>query len=280
MDLEFAIPTDMRNGLNLLSLNTLISQETNMTNTMTTIQTITEPIQIDLFGPNGLAQFTEVGLSIQGADMEAWLKIADATTKFETRIHGAEKREIPWITGDLMVYGEDNFGEEASQAIDPVAYDPKTLANRMNVCRAIPASRRRANLTFSHHAEVYKLEYNQQEELLDLAIADQLSVSELRKIAKERYPSEKSKKAKEKRELKKLQQQTGNPNEDASTEVVLDEPTAVYYARQFTLYLEMQQEEFKDYSDERKEQYEALFAAINRLARKMKNANKEPEPTF
>lgn len=250
----------------------------NMTNTMTDITTISEPLQIDLFGPNGYAQFSETGLEIKGADKDIWLKIADATTIFETRVNGAEKREIPWITGDLMAYGEDNFGEEAFQAIDPVAYDPKTLANRMAVCRAIPFKDRRKQLTFSHHAEVYKLEFNQREEVLELAISDRLSVSDVRKLVKDRYPSEKSLKAKEKRELKKLTEQTDVVNIDS--EAALDEPTAVYYARKFTEYLELQQEEFKDYSTDRIEQYEALFAAINRMARKMKNAKKDVEPTF
>ena len=248
---------------------------------MNELQTIAQPIeQIELFGPNGYAIIGKTSLDIEGADFETWQRIAQAVNEFNLSVDQVTKRDLPWLIGDAYHYGEDNFGEdEVANTFDPVKFNPKTVLNRVKVCRAIPASRRRENLTFSHHAAVYALELNQQEELLDLAIADQLSVSELSKVAKERYPSEKSKKAKEKRELKALAQQTDNPS-TGEEEATLDEPTAVYYARKFTEYLELQQEEFKDYSTDRIEQYEALFAAIKRMERKMKNAKKEETPNF
>jgi hypothetical protein len=83
-----------------------------------------------------------------------------------------------WL-GDLQLYA-DRFGEEASQILDETDLADKTLANARWVASQIPVSRRREGVSFSHHAEVASLEPAQQDEWLERAQVEDLSVHELR----------------------------------------------------------------------------------------------------
>ena len=86
---------------------------------------------------------------------------------------------VQWAMGEWWLYGETQFGEEAAQAL-PLDYQLKTIQNAAWVASAIPSSRRRVELSFSHHAEVAGLPPDEQDRLLSLAVDKQLSVRELR----------------------------------------------------------------------------------------------------
>lgn len=62
-----------------------------------------------------------------------------------------------WGLGDLFVYAEDRFGEQAAQLVDAVHIRPKTLQNIVYVCRRFPRRNRVQGLRFSHHAAAASL---------------------------------------------------------------------------------------------------------------------------
>jgi len=59
-------------------------------------------------------------------------------------------------------------------------YDAHSLRNMVWISSRFEPSRRRDNLTWSHHASVATLDPDAQNEWLDRAVADRLSVSDLR----------------------------------------------------------------------------------------------------
>jgi len=85
-----------------------------------------------------------------------------------------------WWLGDWIRYGTTRWGEKYKQAAKVTGYDVQTLRNIAYVAGQIPASRRRDNLTWSHHAEVCALEPEEQDRWLDLAAEQRMSVADLR----------------------------------------------------------------------------------------------------
>lgn len=95
------------------------------------------------------------------------------------------ERNIRWWCGDLIAYGERHYREESYQAIEAATgYAAGTIANFAAVARAIPPSRRRESLEFSHHAAVAGLPPAEQDELLDRAERDHLPVRALYEAVK------------------------------------------------------------------------------------------------
>jgi hypothetical protein len=82
--------------------------------------------------------------------------------------------------GDWLQYGATRWGEKYSEAARITGYDVKTLRNIAYVAKRFDLSRRRDKLGWSHHAEVAALEPHEQDRWLDRAVADHLSVADLR----------------------------------------------------------------------------------------------------
>jgi len=95
--------------------------------------------------------------------------------------------------GDLLNYAENMLGEVYAQLLDSTKYKLKTLQNMKYVANNILPASRWEELSFSHHAEVAKLEPGLQFSWLQQAHEQQMSVSELRKAIKGE-PAEKKKK--------------------------------------------------------------------------------------
>lgn len=93
---------------------------------------------------------------------------------------GAMDRGSPWWTGDWIRYGNAKFGEKYNRAAKITGYDPQTLMNRVYVASRFEISRRRENLSWSHHDQVAALPQDQQEYWLDRAIAECLTRADLR----------------------------------------------------------------------------------------------------
>ena len=101
------------------------------------------------------------------------LRVAQSKIRYEDweeyghtlrRVHGS----LRWCIGDWLNYGEEKFGEMASQASDIwPEYSYSNLANMVSVAKAFPISRRRESLGWSLHAEIAKLSLNEQEQWLD-----------------------------------------------------------------------------------------------------------------
>ena len=90
---------------------------------------------------------------------------------------------IQWWLGDWWHYGQHQYGQRAKAAARNAfgrGYAFGTLMNCGYVAGRIETSRRREVLSFAHHYEVAKLDAEEQERWLDLAVRDKLSVKKLR----------------------------------------------------------------------------------------------------
>jgi N6-adenosine-specific RNA methylase IME4 len=83
-------------------------------------------------------------------------------------LKGIEK-SIMWWIGDWLNYGERRYGEAYKQALDATDRSYQSLRDAKWVAGQFELSRRRDNLSWSHHREVAPLEVGAQERLLDAA---------------------------------------------------------------------------------------------------------------
>lgn len=92
------------------------------------------------------------------------------------RAHAA----LRWAIGDAIRYGEALYGEEAYQAIAEMGLSEEVLREYVRVAERVPPSRRRAELSWSHHRAVAALPPAEQTAWLERAISEGLSHHELR----------------------------------------------------------------------------------------------------
>jgi len=93
---------------------------------------------------------------------------------------GRMGRGIGWWIGDWLRFGNAAYGERYAPAARATGYDRQSLMNMVYVASSVEPSRRRENLSFSHHAEVAALEPADQDRWLERAEHDRLSVRCLR----------------------------------------------------------------------------------------------------
>jgi hypothetical protein len=93
---------------------------------------------------------------------------------------GAMTRCSQWWLGDWVRYGAGRWGEKYKEAARISGYDVKTLRNIAYVAEQLEVSRRRDDLTWSHHAEVCGLEPEEQDRWLEVAATQRMSVADLR----------------------------------------------------------------------------------------------------
>ncbi|MEV0443319.1 LmbU family transcriptional regulator [Streptomyces spectabilis] len=86
-----------------------------------------------------------------------------------------------WWLGDWLIFGRERYPDRYRQAISETGLDYKTLRNYAWVAGKIPFSRRRARLSFQHHAEVAALQPGQQDQWLSLAEQADWTRSDLRR---------------------------------------------------------------------------------------------------
>lgn len=118
-------------------------------------------------------ELTPNGLSITGEiNYEEWERIG-----FDLfRIQGAWQ----WWVGDWINYGEKKYGETHKAAIEVTGKTYGSVRNVASIANCFELSRRRDNLSWSHHAEVAGLEVEEQDRLLDRAEQDGWSRNKLR----------------------------------------------------------------------------------------------------
>ena len=95
-----------------------------------------------------------------------------------------------WWVGDWINYGEKHYGEKYAQAIEVTGSEEKTLRNAVYVAGQIELSRRRDNLSWSHHAEVASLPPAEQDEWLDRAEEESLTRGKLRVLLQDKRAAE------------------------------------------------------------------------------------------
>lgn len=99
---------------------------------------------------------------------------------FEGRRIGAMGRGSPWWVGDWLLYGTARWGERYAEAVKITGYESKSLRNMRYVASRFDLSLRRDSLSWSHHALLAALDAEEQVGWLDRAVADKLSVDDLR----------------------------------------------------------------------------------------------------
>jgi hypothetical protein len=85
-----------------------------------------------------------------------------------------------WAFGDWLLFGEAVYGELAAQGIEATGRSKITLLEYVRVARQVPPSRRRPQLSFTHHQLVASKTPAEQIEWLDRAEANHWSVEEFR----------------------------------------------------------------------------------------------------
>lgn len=123
------------------------------------------------------------GKGVVGLSPVAWAPARDLDYRawlLEGRRIGVMARASVWWIGDWLLYGTSKWGERYVEAAKITGYDPKTLRNIRYVSACFDMSLRRDSLTWSHHALLAALDPQEQAQWLDRAIADRLSVDDLR----------------------------------------------------------------------------------------------------
>jgi hypothetical protein len=89
-------------------------------------------------------------------------------------------RATGWWLGDWLRYGQARYGDRYRAAAAITGYDAQTLMNMAYVASRFDVSRRRENLSFSHHAELAALPVEEQAGWLERAERGMWSVRDLR----------------------------------------------------------------------------------------------------
>ena len=125
--------------------------------------------------------FGRVGLELpKDLPFEEWERIGSCLLAITGRVR--------WWLGDWLVFGERRYGDAYAQAIDMTGLAYQTLANVMSVSGRVESSRRKENLSWSHHEVVAKLSADEQSEWLEKVEVESWTVKELReaiRLAKE-----------------------------------------------------------------------------------------------
>jgi len=122
----------------------------------------------------GACSLVRNGLSIApGLTYEQWSQIRYSLD--------ALGRSLQFAIGDWINYGECNYGEKYTQAIEFTEYNYHSLINLAAVARRVPMSSRKDSLFYSHHSTVaYVDDPNMREWLLEEAAEQGWTVRQLR----------------------------------------------------------------------------------------------------
>lgn len=129
---------------------------------------------------------TFADLAIPGVEVsDVGLSVLDPSLPFESYerlfdVAGRVGDAARWWVGDLLLFGDRRYGEPYAQVLSGARVSERQVSRYRWVCERVARSRRRGNLSFSHHEEVAPLEPAAQIRLLDQATARGWTVRELR----------------------------------------------------------------------------------------------------
>jgi hypothetical protein len=117
----------------------------------------------------------------------AWFPTADLSEQrwLECGIRlGRAGSSVRWWLGDWLAYGHHRYGDRYASAARLTGYEPQTLMNFVYVAAHVPPARRRAGVSWSHHAELASMPEETQAEWIDLIVTKRLRIADLRKELK------------------------------------------------------------------------------------------------
>ncbi len=143
-----------------------------------------EPVEQGTVETDSYVEFQERSLTFrEDTPYEVWEAVI-------ARLKSAQK-SVQWWLGDALRFGERKYGEMYSQALEETDYTYGALRDAVYVASQIELSRRRDNLSFTHHREVAALEPDEQDALLSEAAPKpgetkpRLSTRQIREKARE-----------------------------------------------------------------------------------------------
>lgn len=110
----------------------------------------------------GAAAWEATGLSLpEGMSFEQWEDVGGTLATME--------RAVNWWVGDWLNYGERQYGEKYTQAIEATGRRLQSLMNYASVAGRVPVEARRPALSWSAHRAVAYLDPADRDRLLDEA---------------------------------------------------------------------------------------------------------------
>lgn len=126
-----------------------------------------------------------LGVGSRAITKRVTLSMPENTTIDEWRNLGRQIHVISdssaWWLGDWLIFGQRNYPNRYKKAIADTSLDYQTLRNYAWVARRFIPERRRAKLSFQHHAEVTSLPEAEQERWLTQTELHGWSRNELRR---------------------------------------------------------------------------------------------------
>lgn len=142
-------------------------------------------IDASIVGTGEIVTVGSGGLDLPGRVMAVGLDLPDTITFEEWQAVGESlqgvNRSLQWWLGDWVRFGERKWGEKYTQAIEVSGKDYDTIAGAKRIADRFDFTRRRVNLSWSHHAEVAALPVDAADRFLDLAEEEGWSRNELRR---------------------------------------------------------------------------------------------------
>lgn len=123
-------------------------------------------------------ELTETSINFSAElDYDDWIQFVEQLVRVEA--------SVQWWIGDMLVYGEQLYGERYTQAMNLTGKAPGTVANWEWVCSRIPRSRRRSDVPFTLHYEVAGLAPEDQAAWLQAAAEEGWSKTDLRRALRD-----------------------------------------------------------------------------------------------
>jgi hypothetical protein len=176
--------------------------------------------------------FQDRGLALVGKmTFEEWARLGPNLLRME------EGHQF-WL-GDWYGYGENAWGDDVFQVVDPDRFELKTLENYRWVSAQIPLKERHAGLKWTHHRIAAELPtMSLRRKVLKRAVSEQLTTRQLQEIVAELKPAE------EEGGRKKREKTSHSWNLSFSLPIEIDEATGDQIHRNLQEFLEKQFVEF------------------------------------
>lgn len=115
---------------------------------------------------------SDIGITfLKDLEFDDWYKLMQTLQRLETAFQ--------FGIGDALNYGQTQYGEKYSQAMDATGFAYQSLANWAWVSKSVPHHNRVSGLSWSHHRVVAKLPVDQQKEILLSAYSQQMSATDV-----------------------------------------------------------------------------------------------------